>query len=467
MRRQRWRPIAGLEEEHNGEMTRLKGLLAAAIVLVVFALGFAIWALFLYNPEGNPAPTPTKTARPATPTAQSAAATATRVPPSATPRPTQTAAPSPTAPAPTETAEPSPTPEPTRPPTAAPPKRMQSPEYGMHIFGWWRPEVADRDMGYVRDAGFQWIKQIFAWYDIEGAAKGHYQWERPDRLVAQAENYGLKMLVRVDIAPDWARGGSGPMRDFNDYGDFVYALASRYKGLIDAYQIWNEPNLAREWGGQRPDPAAYAKLLRIAYTRIKQADPNALVVSAGLAPTTATGDIAMPDVEFVRGMYEAGAKPYFDVLGVHGAGFKAPPEADPGEVAVHPVWGNPGDPSAPDLKRVYCFRHVEDVRRVMVEAGDADKQVAVLEFGWTVDPRLDSAYYWHAVSEAEQADYLVRAYQWAAQHWKPWIGLMSLIYIANPDWTEQDEQYWWAVTLPSWPVPKVRQAYNALKAMPK
>jgi hypothetical protein len=45
--------------------------------------------------------------------------------------------------------------------------------------------------------------------------------------------------------------------------------------------------------------------------------------------------------------------------------------------------------------------------------------------------------------------------------------MMSLIYIADPFWTENEEQYWWAITYPSWPVPKVRPAYDRLKAMPK
>ena len=36
-------------------------------------------------------------------------------------------------------------------------------------------------------------------------------------------------------------------------GDFVYAVADRYKGRIRAYEVWNEPNLAREWGGRLPD----------------------------------------------------------------------------------------------------------------------------------------------------------------------------------------------------------------------
>ena len=44
---------------------------------------------------------------------------------------------------------------------------------------------------------------------------------------------------------------------------------------------------------------------------------------------------------------------------------------------------------------------------------------------------------------------------------------MSLIYIADPDWTEQDEQYWWSITYPSYPETRVHLAYEQLKAMPK
>ena len=87
--------------------------------------------------------------------------------------------------------------------------------------------------------------------------------------------------------------------------------------------------------------------------------------------------------------------------------------------------------------------------------------------GWTTDPRPDSPYYWHAVTEEQQAEYLVRAYKFAKENWSPWIGLMSLIYICNPDWTENDEQYYWCITYPTYPNTVVRPAYNALKEMEK
>ncbi|RLC89894.1 MAG: hypothetical protein DRI77_15275 [Chloroflexi bacterium] len=206
--------------------------------------------------------------------------------------------------------------------------------------------------------------------------------------------------------------------------------------------------------------------MRVAYVHIKDADPQAIVISAGMAPTSRWDAVAIPDDEFIRQLYAAGARPYFDVLGVHGAGYKAPPETDPAVVARDPALNN-NDPTLNESRRrVYCFRRVEDLRRVMVENGDADKQIALLEFGWTSDP-IHQDYAWFAVSEEQKGEYLVRAYQYAKEHWSPWIGLMSLIYVCDPDWTEEREEYWWAITYPDYPETRVRPAYEMLKAMPK
>ena len=79
-------------------------------------------------------------------------------------------------------------------------------------------------------------------------------------------------------------------------------------------------------------------------------------------------------------MYAAGARDSFDVLGVHAQPFKADPCADPAVVAQSPELTN-NDPSPPELKRIYAFRHVEDIRELMVQQGDGAKQMAVLEMG--------------------------------------------------------------------------------------
>ncbi len=340
--------------------------------------------------------------------------------------------------------------------------RLNSPEYGMQAFLWWKPEVATRDVQLVSGAGFGWIKQDVGWRDVE-PTKGQFIWNQLDDMMKWIGEQHLQMIVRLDSQPQWAGGNyptNSPPDNYADFGDFCYALASRYKGRIRAYEIWNEPNLAREWGGKRPSPAQYAALLKVAYARIKEADPYAIVVSAGLSPTGTNDNTAMPDDLYLEGLYKAmggNSTGYFDALGAHAPGYKAPPEMSPDEVAKSPAYGG---------QRFFCFRRVEDLRAIMVKNGDADKQVFILEFGWTSDT-VHPDYAWHAVTEEQKADYLVRAFQYAKQHWSPWIGLMTVIYIADPSWTPNDEQYWWAITYPGWPDFKPRPAYEALKAMPK
>lgn len=341
---------------------------------------------------------------------------------------------------------------------------MTSPDFGIQVF-LWGSERADRDLALAQEGGFRWIKQSIEWRYVEPHEKGKYEFNEPDRLLDMIAKAGLKVIARIDNQPIWARSdkvfpADGPPDKLQDFADFVHAVATRYQGKIQAYEIWNEPNLAREWGNKPPEPQHYVELLKAAYEAIKAADPKALIISAGLAPTTASGAVAMPDLQFIQEMYKAGGAKYFDLLGAHGAGYKAPPEMSPDDVASDPKY-NHGENGA---GRIYCFRHVEDVRKVMEQNGDADKRIAVLEFGWTTDNRPNSPYRWHAVTEAEQADYFVRAYQWASEHWRPWIGAMSAIYIAAPYWTAKDEEYYWSITLPDG---TVRPAYRALAALPK
>lgn len=393
------------------------------------------------------AATPTPTLVPPSPTAQ---------PPTPTPTP---APPTPTVRPPTPTARPT-------GPDGVPDTIgiMSSPDYAAQVF-LWGSGTSDADLKLAANAGLRWVKQSFEWRYIEPHVKGKLDWGEPDRLVNAASGAGLKMIARVDNQPIWARADklfpdSAPPDKLSDYTDFLGAVATRYKGRIQAYEIWNEPNLAREWGNQPPDPKAYIKMLRESYKVIKAADPDAIVISAGLAPTTASGAIAMPDVEFLKQMYQAGLKGNVDMVGVHAAGYKAPPELSPDEIAKDPTL-NHGEGAA---GRIYGFRHVEDLRKVMVDNGDSAHRMAVLEMGWTADTRPSSLYKWHSVTEQEKADYLVRAFQFAQKSWSPWIGVMSVIYISSPTWTTEDEQYYWGITNPDG---SVRPAYDALRQMAK
>jgi hypothetical protein len=334
----------------------------------------------------------------------------------------------------------------------------------VHVFLWGNASTTARDLQAASDGGFNWVKQRFEWRNIEGKNKGDFEWNEPDRIVDAISKAGLKVIARVDDQPKWASStilwpGNGPPDNPNDWTDFLTALASRYKGRIQAYEVWNEPNLDREWGDKQPDADQYTALLRSSYAAIKAADPRALVISAGLSPTTENDAHAIPDAQFLQRMYADGASSSFDVLGVHAQSFKAEACADPATVAQSADLTN-GDPSSPELRRSYAFRHVEDLRTVMLEHGDSAKQMSIMEMGATTDTRPGSPYAWFAVDRDQQGARLVSQFQCARQGWSPWIGVITVIYIPDPHWSQLDEQYWWAIANPDG---TPRPAYTALK----
>jgi len=268
---------------------------------------------------------------------------------------------------------------------------------------------ADRhSLALAAEAGFEAVVELFSWRQIEPTREQWY-WQHPDEVVAGAAYHGLDLVVRLDQHPAWASDAAltlnAPPDDVADYARFVGRVAERYRGRVLGYVIWNEPNLAIDWGGRPPDPAAYTDLLCAAYRAVKQADPSARVISAGLAPTNQNDARAMDDRLFLRAMLEAGAGACFDVLGAHPYGFGRPPD--------DPRGANEG----------LNLARIEDLREILLAYGLGHVPVWATEMGWTVDGRGDSA--WQTVSEQQQAAYLVAALQRARRAW-PWLELMAV-----------------------------------------
>ncbi len=298
-----------------------------------------------------------------------------------------------------------------------------------------------RALEMIREAGFHWIRQQFPWEDIEIHGKGDFMdrrtqphkpsWEKYDRIVALAEEYGVEIIARLDNPPAWSRaqgdaiGTFAPPDDFNDFGDFVYAVVSRYKGRIKYYQIWNEPNIYPEWGEQPVDPAAYTELLKVGYMRAKEADPEAVVICAGLAPTIETGPRNLSDLLFLEKMYEAGAKDYFDIMSVQGYG----------------LWTGPGDRRA-DPSRTNFSRPLL-IRQIMVRHGDGQKPIWAAEVGWNALPEgFPGTPAYGRVDEDKQAEFTVQAYQRAQLEW-PWMGVMSYWFFKRADDREKNQPFYY------------------------
>jgi polysaccharide biosynthesis protein PslG len=318
-------------------------------------------------------------------------------------------------------------------------------DYGIHLFIADHPQTTERDLRMVTDASFHWQKSLFKWREIEGAAKGRFDWTDADRVVRASRGNGLKILARLDFEPMWARkdqAHNGPPDNYQDYWDFVSAFVKRYRGespigRVDAIEIWNEPNLDREWGNQAINTASaadYVRLLAGAYQAAHAANPEIIVISAGLSPNGVTNGHSADDLQYLQWMYDAGLQGKFDVLGAH-ANTQAP------EVAASPG-------SLKDFPHAsFYFRRIEQLRQLMVEHGDATKQIWLTEWGWTSDT-VHQAFAWFAVSEDKKADNLVQAFKYARENWSTWIGVMSVWTLPDPSWTRDDEEYWWAIANP-------------------
>ena len=361
------------------------------------------------------------------------------------------------------------------------PMAVERPHLGYGAF------LSERSHAYlVHDMNFHWAVWPLQWRLAEPTS-GDYDWSALDDLLTAADTLDLEVILRVTSAPDWARSGPepAPPDNMNDLGDFMYALASHARGKVAGYVIWNEPNLPIYWGGN-PSPAQYVNMLKAVYPRVKAADPNAALITSGMATTGGGGGAAcgvgsrvatmeitpytqqlyasgvMNDLDFICGIYRNGGKAYFDVLGSHPYGFAHEPERDPSSVSG------------------LAFRRVEQQRAVMESQDDGDKQIWAIEFGWILDPGPScygwgdwSTRTWQIVSDNVQADYLVRAYQYALYRW-PWMGVMSLFNMdfATVYWYHECEPVrWYSITYrqnhldPGNSPILYRAAYYALQAM--
>lgn len=331
-------------------------------------------------------------------------------------------------------------------------------------------------IGKVQEAGFGWVRLQLVWKDFE-PNKGQYNWAPLDTTVNAAASQGVRVLLSIVKSPDWAsptRPGGLP-EDTDAFYNTMRVISGRYTGKIDAYEIWNEQNLAGEVGGY-VDVAPYVAVLKAGYKGVKRNSPDALVLFGGLTPTGVTDrTIALDDTEYLRQFYaynNGEGKQYYDALAAHpGSAANAPETSypgNPGTGACPPKYADQAGTcwrNAPD----FYFRRVEDQRAVMEANGEAAKKMWLTEFGWDSCqglPAPDGYEYCLLTSEQQQADYIVRAYQLAQANY-PWMGAMflwNLNYQTIPGISSGDEKYGWSVLRPDF---TSRPAYDAVKNMQK
>ncbi len=299
---------------------------------------------------------------------------------------------------------------PNLPPPVAGAAARGSFELGGHIANFTQSSISA-----MQRSGMTWVKKQMKGVGLD--------WAQGIINAARANN--LKVLISV--VGDKNRLGQNFDAYIQEYAQLVAAVAA---AGADAIEVWNEPNIEREWPVGRVNGAEYTKLLAAAYNAIKQANPNTLVISGAPAPTGAAGSAGCfldqaagihfcNDDTFMQQMAAAGAANYMDCVGLHYNEGVLPPTA------------TSGDPrgSFP----TYFFGS-------MTARGAASfpgKQLCYTEFGYLsgegMGQPIPAAFNWspnNPVTVAQQASWLAQAATLSAQR-----GDIRLMIIWNVDFT--------------------------------
>jgi hypothetical protein len=252
------------------------------------------------------------------------------------------------------------------------------------------PEAVAADLDLMASTGARWLRAGLSWGSIE-TRPGVYDWAGTDRVVLGARARGLSVVAVVSSAPRWAaqpgcRSNECAPRDAAAYAAFLRVAVARYLPAgVHHWEIWNEPNHAAFWG-PRADAGAYAAVLAAAYPAIHALDPEAVVLSGGLAPGGDTGGDIAP-ITFLRRLYQLGGGAHLDAVAHHPYHYPAPPDA---------------------IVPTNAFLQTLRLHQVMVEFGDGAKQIWGTEVG---APTRGAG----QVSEADQA-------RWVRLYYAGWNG---------------------------------------------
>ena len=275
------------------------------------------------------------------------------------------------------------------------------------------PEAWDQVMTMTDRLGFGWIKVQASWRDLEPdyAGQNDAGFQHFQAYIQAAHDRGYRVLLSVVKAPDWTRSlrdEDGPPDNPQDLARFLSVLLNRVGPNIDAIEIWNEPNIQREWVGTLPFTGdGYLQLFRPAYAAIRAYSPDIVIITAGLAPTDTSPPISVNDRDFLRQMYQAGLSEYTDiVIGVHPYGWSN--GAD-----VH-CCGTGGGQGWDNVPQFFFLDTLDDYRAIMTESGHGEIWLWVTEFGWASwqDLSTQPPEPWMGLNSLnEQVTFTIRAFQ--------------------------------------------------------
>jgi hypothetical protein len=252
-----------------------------------------------------------------------------------------------------------------------------------------RPDCVTPLMREMHGYGLRATRKGVSWFDCEPERGAPYVWDGLDSYVPYVTAEGFTIVALITGTPVWASHPKareilheegrdrfvGCLQNepeyWPDYERWLRAMLERYGPLLDYYEIWNEPDgmcglYPKYWEGHvggvgvGGDPEWYAELLRRTTPIIREMDPGAKVSVGGFERK------AELQTDFVEGIYEHGAQPYFDAI------------------AIHPY----GDP----YRQPFDRKWLATVREVMAKHGDERKPFWITEYNNEGRDELDMSF---------------------------------------------------------------------------
>ncbi len=327
------------------------------------------------------------------------------------------------------TPTPTPTPDPSQP--TPPPAPLPAPAGGFELGGHLRTWSYVSQMQY---SGMTWAKtQVH----FGGDASGWINTAHANGFKIQLSALGTPNMV---TQPGYEQ----------EYANWVADLA---RAGADAIEVWNEPNIEREWLIGHISPQAYTNLLCTAYRAIKDANPNTIVISAAPAPTGYFGGCSpngCDDLPWLQGMYNAGAANCMDYIGAHHNSGATSPSATSG----HPADNGGGHHSWYFLPQTQLYYNVFGGARKLfyTEMGYASQE--------GVPPFSDMFAWARGTTNAQQAAWLAEAVQLSRS-----TGMVRCIIVWNIDFVRYgyDPQDGFAIIRPDGGCPACESLRGAMQ----
>ncbi|SDD50428.1 Endo-1,4-beta-xylanase, GH35 family [Paenibacillus sp. UNCCL117] len=173
------------------------------------------------------------------------------------------------------------------------------------------------DTDILKKAGVKVIRDEMQWHKVE-KAKGVFDFTRHDTWINELAAQDFRIIGILSYNNPLYNGKSGvsqgekyapaTQEEMDAFLTYVTKTVEHYKGKVDTFEIWNEPNITGFWK-PTPDAVAYSDLVKAASLAIRAANPDATIIAGAVANQNG--------YQFLTQMFEQGVYPYIDAISFH------------------------------------------------------------------------------------------------------------------------------------------------------